>query len=782
MRKVSVYGFIVILIILALAGISGCGGGESSGTVPNPPVNPTATPVGNFSERYSIEEINQILDSEGLTWDAEDNPIYRLTDEEFAAMLGEVSDLSSSDNDIYISEKYLNQKQSLPASYCWEWMTPVKHQGGFGSCASFATIGAIEGLLKGRNPGVNMNFSESALHFLNYPHLNNIDDLNDPNQDGRSIQDAAQEAVTQGLALETDAPYGPHGDTEKNGRNEIILQLPVPSGINYIKHLTKDENVVVSEVVVMNSSDTPEAREAIKQALLSGPCSTRFDVSKAFRSYYNSTMYLFDPTTDTNNVTVITQGPVYRSGDHPIFHDMVGGHGVTLIGWDDTQQCWICRNSWGENWGLGGYFKIGYGELGICETVMKFTLASAPTALIEIDHPYRGDLVVKVGCGSPYNPYWIETISDQEGGSEDNIYTNVTLSMGASYMPPNQDNIWFLEVSDVSSGDVGKIKKFEITYNGQTYTSPNPNDSWVSIEDNRTSYAYVPRPQYTTNKVLFSSDRDGENKKFNVYMMNSDGSNQFNFTNGSSGINFRGFGQYRGTIPGGDTIIFHSSRDGNSEIYKMNLDGSNQIRITNNTVTDCYPSFSNDGSKIVYSSVRDSYVEICVMNSDGTNQTLLTNQNAPVEDEIIISACYSPDSNKIVYTSEKDGNKEIYVMNFNGSDKVRLTNNSVSDYYPCYSPDGTKIVFTSTRSGGDGDIFIMNSDSSNPVNLTSDSSDSDWDPTWCPYTNKIYFNTRRDGNDEVYVMNPDGSAQTNLSQNSAIDRFLMKQFFNQPKN
>jgi hypothetical protein len=34
----------------------------------------------------------------------------------------------------------------------------------------------------------------------------------------------------------------------------------------------------------------------------------------------------------------------------------VGGHYVTIIGWKDDY--WICRNNWGANWGLMGYFRV----------------------------------------------------------------------------------------------------------------------------------------------------------------------------------------------------------------------------------------------------------------------------------------------------------------------------------------------------------------------------------------------------------------------------------------
>jgi hypothetical protein len=44
----------------------------------------------------------------------------------------------------------------------------------------------------------------------------------------------------------------------------------------------------------------------------------------------------------------------------------IGGHAVAIVGWGETTfknkplPYWIVRNSWGENWGDGGYFKMGF--------------------------------------------------------------------------------------------------------------------------------------------------------------------------------------------------------------------------------------------------------------------------------------------------------------------------------------------------------------------------------------------------------------------------------------
>ncbi len=38
----------------------------------------------------------------------------------------------------------------------------------------------------------------------------------------------------------------------------------------------------------------------------------------------------------------------------------VGGHVVLAVGYDDSQNWFIVRNSWGTSWGMNGYFTLPY--------------------------------------------------------------------------------------------------------------------------------------------------------------------------------------------------------------------------------------------------------------------------------------------------------------------------------------------------------------------------------------------------------------------------------------
>jgi C1A family cysteine protease len=41
----------------------------------------------------------------------------------------------------------------------------------------------------------------------------------------------------------------------------------------------------------------------------------------------------------------------------------VGGHAVMAVGYSDSVQRFLVRNSWGSEWGVGGYFTIPYAYL-----------------------------------------------------------------------------------------------------------------------------------------------------------------------------------------------------------------------------------------------------------------------------------------------------------------------------------------------------------------------------------------------------------------------------------
>ena len=54
----------------------------------------------------------------------------------------------------------------------------------------------------------------------------------------------------------------------------------------------------------------------------------------------------------------------YREGVYtPVMDVGWANHAVLLVGWDDSDGCWIIKNSWGQGWGESGYARVKYGDL-----------------------------------------------------------------------------------------------------------------------------------------------------------------------------------------------------------------------------------------------------------------------------------------------------------------------------------------------------------------------------------------------------------------------------------
>ena len=84
---------------------------------------------------------------------------------------------------------------------------------------------------------------------------------------------------------------------------------------------------------------------AMKQFISTvGPVTACFTVYEDFYYHYTGGVYTYNAKTAGN---------------------VVGGHCVCIVGYDDAKQCWIAKNSWGVGWGESGYFRMSYGSCGL---------------------------------------------------------------------------------------------------------------------------------------------------------------------------------------------------------------------------------------------------------------------------------------------------------------------------------------------------------------------------------------------------------------------------------
>lgn len=158
---------------------------------------------------------------------------------------------------------------------------------------------------------------------------------------------------------------------------------------------------------------------------------------------------------------------------------------------------------------------------------------------------------------------------------------------------------------------------------------------------------------------------------WDIWICDADGSNKINL---SGQITARDM--FPQISPDGTKILFHSERNGASDIYAMNLDGSGLTRLTNMPSNqDDFAFWSPDGSKIAHRHFNGSSAQVRVMNADGSGQVTVTDNSYSSS-----FAAWSPDSQYMLVNSTKDGNNEMYKVNLTGSVMERLTNSPAGEH------------------------------------------------------------------------------------------------------
>ncbi len=137
-------------------------------------------------------------------------------------------------------------------------------------------------------------------------------------------------------------------------------------------------------------------------------------------------------------------------------------------------------------------------------------------------------------------------------------------------------------------------------------------------------------------QIVFTSDRDTEKNRVGP----SDFSNLYIFDLESDEIVRLTFGPRDSDVnpdwsPGGDRIVFVSDRGFGRwwEIYTVNTDGSNLIQLTNESSNELVytyrsPAWSPDGTQIAYAACAEQLMvncEIYIMEADGSSLIQLTN-------------------------------------------------------------------------------------------------------------------------------------------------------------
>lgn len=211
----------------------------------------------------------------------------------------------------------LKAKIQLPPVSCssnlskWDWraqgkVTPVKSQS-CGDCWAFASIGQIESAM------LMSGWSQTDLSEQQMRSCSGAGSCA-----GGRRWDALPWAAAHKVATEASYPYGGGSDSACNGGIPGSYQLVAAGWV--------DSSGDVTSVPVLKGA-----------LCVFGPISVSMYASPAFQNYTGG---VFNEQNNGNGTN----------------------HAVLLVGWDDSRQAWLIKNSWSTGWGESGYAWVHYGS------------------------------------------------------------------------------------------------------------------------------------------------------------------------------------------------------------------------------------------------------------------------------------------------------------------------------------------------------------------------------------------------------------------------------------
>lgn len=272
-----------------------------------------------------LSAIQAAIRESGAQWTADSNPIWNMSKEDRVALCGWNRELDIESRKT--REAPVDIKTRLPEYFDWRdiegesYITPVTDQGQCGSCWAFGAIACMESRLAidGFIPFPTLDLSEQFLVSCSPGSCN-----------GYGLSGTCDFLHFTGAPSESCMPYRADDTIPCN---------------NSCPHWEMEA------LKIQDYAWIPEDRDAIKTKVMDGPVYIAFTVYEDFQSY---------------------TGGVYEH----TWGEVEAGHAVALVGWDDSLQCWILKNSWGPTWGENGYFRMKYGECDMEGWTMWLTVAT----------------------------------------------------------------------------------------------------------------------------------------------------------------------------------------------------------------------------------------------------------------------------------------------------------------------------------------------------------------------------------------------------------------------
>jgi len=207
------------------------------------------------------------------------------------------------------------------------WCSQVQDQGSLGSCTANAWAGLLD-YDENKWPVAGRKYIDMSRLFIYYNER--VLDGTVAEDSGANLRDGAAVINASGSCAETLWPYV---------ESKFTIQ---PTQTCY----TAAESNVIHSYYALDGNTAAETLSNLKTTIANGQCFVfGFTV-------YDSFM------TQTMADTGIMPMPNYQA------EQQQGGHAVMGIGYNDAEQRFLIRNSWGRNWGLkginAGYFTMPY--------------------------------------------------------------------------------------------------------------------------------------------------------------------------------------------------------------------------------------------------------------------------------------------------------------------------------------------------------------------------------------------------------------------------------------